>query len=82
MKITIKYKEKLDWSLKASNLIAKYKTNIFSKFIKNIKTIENSKLAVVSSGGEVYVKKICREIEKEFGIKFDLVLTCEDSLYK
>jgi CTP synthase (UTP-ammonia lyase)/FMN phosphatase YigB (HAD superfamily) len=76
------YHEKLKWSLEATDLIVKYPTSVFKNFIKNIKEIKNAKLAVVSSGGEVYVKKICKEIEAEFGIKFDLVLTCEDSLYK
>jgi CTP synthase (UTP-ammonia lyase)/FMN phosphatase YigB (HAD superfamily) len=78
----LEYKEKLEWTLTASNLIAKYKTNAFKGFIQNIKQIKNAKLAVVSSGGGAYITKICKEIEAEFGVKFDLILTCEDSLYK
>ncbi len=76
------YRIKLQRSLDISDLTAKHYNSIFTDFIKNISNLKNTKLAVVSSGGSVYVTKICREIETQFGIKFDAILTCEDSLYK
>jgi CTP synthase (UTP-ammonia lyase)/FMN phosphatase YigB (HAD superfamily) len=76
------YAQKLQFSLDVSALTINYPYTIYKQFIESIKSIRNSKLAVVSTGGKEYVTKICKEIEAEFGIIFDLILTCEDSLYK
>jgi CTP synthase (UTP-ammonia lyase)/FMN phosphatase YigB (HAD superfamily) len=76
------YAQKLKFSINLTELSLDFNITIFKGFIKSIKQIKNAKLAIVSSGGRAYVHKISKEIEQEFGIKFDMVLTCEDSLYK
>jgi CTP synthase (UTP-ammonia lyase)/FMN phosphatase YigB (HAD superfamily) len=76
------YAQKLKFSINLTELSLDFNITIFKGFIKSIKQIKNAKLAIVSSGGRAYVHKISNEIEQEFGIKFDLILTCEDSLYK
>ena len=51
---------------------------VFKIFIDSIKELIGCKFAIVSSGGELYVKKYA----SEFGIEFDQILTIEDSLSK
>ncbi len=68
----------LMWTRSFGENMLKHEINLFKEFITEIKKYKNAKMAVVSSGSEIYVKSTL----KKSGLKFSHVLTYEDSRSK
>src|SRR3989344_1521257 len=62
------------WVTKGGNLLHQKGFDLFSGFIKEIKKIKRTKIAVVSSGSYVYIKP---RLEKS-GLEFTHILSFED----
>lgn len=67
-------KKNLDWSRKFGEAMVKKDFPLFDDFLKEIAGIEDTRLAVVSSGSEIYIKP---NLENS-GLKFTHILTFED----
>jgi phosphoserine phosphatase len=65
----------LNWSIDYGCKVLLSNNTIFWDFINCVKKLRNCRFAVVSSGSELYVKHFA----DQFGIKFDEILTIEDS---
>ena len=63
-----------DWMIKFGNLMVKKGFKLFDGFIEELKKIEDTKMAIVSSASAVYVKPA---IEKS-GLTFSHIMTFED----
>jgi leucyl-tRNA synthetase len=67
-------KDNLSWTIKFATGLLKEEIKLFTGFIKEISKLKNTKLAVVSSGSELYVKSF----SKKTGLDFTHILCYED----
>ncbi len=67
-----------EWIIKFGTLLHKKGFSLFDGFIKELKKIENAKMAVVSSGSSIYIKPVLENC----GINFSHILTLEDHYSK
>jgi phosphoserine phosphatase len=70
--------EILEFSTNIAHKTINSENTIFWKFINSIKKLRDCRFSIVSSGSEIYVKHFANQ----FDVKFDEILTIEDSLSK
>ncbi len=70
--------QKIAWCKEYAKCVLSYENVIYWKFIENIKNIKDAKLAIVTIGRIDFIKVFV----SRFQIKFDQILTVEDSLSK
>jgi leucyl-tRNA synthetase len=69
------------WTLKFGEILAKLEPKIFNGFVDEIAKLQNTKIAIVSSGSRAYIAPMIEEIKK-LGVNPTHVLTYEDHYSK